>query len=98
MWLPGVSCVSNSDLPSPKCTQDGVPFTMVWPDWQTLLIDPDVIVCDARSCGGQFAGRHGGDLDSLRAEPHMQRALHGRAGRRFDEEYAETPGWRCRRR
>src|SRR6478672_9011844 len=31
LCLPGVNCESNTSLPSPKCTQDGVPFTMVWP-------------------------------------------------------------------
>src|SRR5438876_3594507 len=29
LWRPGVSCMSISDLPSPKCTHDGVPLTMV---------------------------------------------------------------------
>src|SRR6185436_20180372 len=31
LCLPGLNCVSNSDSPFPKWTQDGVPLTMVLP-------------------------------------------------------------------
>ena len=40
LCLPGVSCMSISDLPSPKWTHDGVPLTMVLPDARQLSSTP----------------------------------------------------------
>ena len=103
LCLPGVSWVSNSDLPSPKWTHGRRALDDVLAGRQAVLIDADVIVRDA---GAAFVTSPGGTGEisiPSDAELHVDGAGHRRVVFRLDEEhdaafFAPGGSWSARRR
>ncbi len=87
LCFPGVSWVSNSDSPLPKCTQRRRALHDRLAGGQTILIDADVVVRHSWTRAFTSPAGHRGNLDSGRAELQVHGARDGRAVLRLDEKH-----------